>query len=130
MALQRANTTCDIYRNINAPPAAPDVAGVKGYLTPDFAGPHRAAVVTGTIQRWTHVLLVPPATDVRDGYPSAPPGPGEESTPGTQDHVYVPDKNGTKFEVIFVERLGRGTAADAKRVYLQRQQMTWPSDDV
>ena len=24
-----ANTTCDIYRNANAPPAAPDVAGVS-----------------------------------------------------------------------------------------------------
>ena len=28
------NTTCDIYRVTNSPPAAPDVAGVRCYLGP------------------------------------------------------------------------------------------------
>ncbi|SRR5579884_2387158 len=129
MAVQQTNATCDIYHTPNAPPAAPDVAGVRAYLTPDFAASHVAAVASGTVARWTHVLLVPPATDVRDGY-SAGAAPGQEGTAGNQDSVYVPDKNGTKFLVVFVERLGLGTALDCKRVYLQRQQPTWPTNTV
>lgn len=124
MAVQQTNTTCDVYHTPNAPPAAPDVAGVKGYLAPDFAAAHAAAVASGSVARWTHVLLLPPTTDVRDGYGTAA-APGQEGTAAVQDSVYVPDQNGTKFWVVFVERLGLGTALDCKRVYLQRQAPNW-----
>jgi hypothetical protein len=130
MSLPSSNTTCDVYRNGNAPPAAPDVAAVKGFLTADFGGPHTAAMTTTTSVRWTHVLLVPPGTDLRDGY-----GPGsvigQETIDTTKnDWVYVPDKNGTKFAVIFVERLGRGTSQDCLRAYLQRQVPAWPTSQL
>ena len=124
---QPANTTCDIYRQTNTPPAAPNVAGVACHLSSDFirrlntneAGPETDFV-------FTHVMLVDLATDVRDGfnfwaYLASPDGP---------DHVYVPDKDGTPFRVVFVERHGRGTANDHKRVYLDREIPNWPTDHI
>lgn len=134
-----ANTTCDIYRNANAPPAAPDVAGVSIFLSPDWATSHRGAAVSAaqTASRWTHVALMPPTTDVRDAYDpggagAPPPGSfGYDNYLGNgQDHIWIPDQNGTRFDVIFVERIGLGTATDAKRVYLQRQRPTWPSNNL
>src|SRR5438105_647535 len=107
MTLPVSNTTCDIYRNANTPSAAPDVAGVKCYLAPDFVTSHTAAVTGTTVARWTHTLLVPTGTDIRDAY-----SPGQLGVDGfaagANDWVYVPDRNGTKFAVLFVERLGRG----------------------
>jgi hypothetical protein len=131
VGVPQTNTTCDIYRQGNAPPSAPDVAGVLGFLAPDFAPSHLANVTIGgsgsTAWRWTHVLLVGPAVDVRDGYAGTP---GGETAPSGWDWVYVPDHTGTKFAVVFVERLGRGTTQDCKRVYLQRQAPTWPTNNL
>ena len=36
MSLLQSNTTCDIYRQMNSPPAAPDVAGVPILLIPAY----------------------------------------------------------------------------------------------
>lgn len=126
-----ANTTCDVYRNGNAPPAGPDVAGVKVYLSPDFAHPRLAATTAGnpaTAYRWTHVALVDLSADIRDGY--SPTAPGNDPGPASQDWVYVPDKTGTKFAVLFVERVGWGSGQDFKRVYLQRQTPAWPTGNL
>jgi hypothetical protein len=132
MAVLQTNTTCDVYRNGNAPPSNPDVAGVKILLTPDFATAHAAAIAqSSTIDRWTHLALMPPATDVRDGYAGAGNGPvGSESQPTGQDFVWIPNKNGTKFGVVFVERFGLGTGQDCKRVYLQRYAPPWPTNNL
>jgi hypothetical protein len=131
MALQQSNTTCDIYRNGNAPPAAPDVAGVKGFLVPDFASSHLAAVGSTTWWRWTHILLVGTTVDIRDLYAGGTSTNGvENGTVSWQDAVYVPDRNGTRFQVIFVERIYRGTNQDALRVYLQRQTPAWPTNNL
>jgi hypothetical protein len=125
-----SNTTCDIYRTGVAPPQVPSVAGVTIYLSEDFATAHAAAIVAGTTSlRWTHVALLPPTTDIRDGYtPGA--SPGLEANPSGNDTLYVPDKNGVAYKVIFVARAGRGTPGDCKKAYLQRQAPTWPSNDV
>ena len=69
--------------------------------------------------RWTHLLFVDATADVRDSYPNAP-----------AHRVYVPDKNGTGFDVVFVELIGRGTGAAYKRVYLDRRAVTWPSNEL
>ena len=132
MALPFAtNTTCDIYRSGNAPPAAPDVAGVACRLLPDFTTSHEAATAGSTTLRWTHVLLVDAGTDLRDGYKGyGVTKVGQEADPASWDTVYVPDRNGTPFAVVFVERVGLGTGADHKRAYLQRQQPTWPTNNV
>jgi hypothetical protein len=118
------NTTCDVYRNGNSPPSDPDVAGVPGHLTPAFrAGMemNEAAVISAIC--YTHVLLVETATDIRDAYAG-------QRVYMEQDTVYVPDQDGTAFRVMFVERVGRGLANDHKRVYLDRQAPTWPTNEL
>jgi hypothetical protein len=124
MPLPTTNTTCDIYRSANSPPAAPDVAAVPCLLQPDYAR-GRGTVFSDPSKAWMHVLLVDLATDVRDGWTSGVP-----LQPGAYDRVYVPDRNGTPFSVVFVERVGRGTAQDSKRVYLRREQPIYPTNEV
>jgi hypothetical protein len=120
------NTTCDIYRNGNSPPAAPDVAAVKIFLTANFAQDHDKAITGTTYLRWTHTALVPLGTDIRDGYAA-----GLTSVNAVnQDTIYVPDKNGTHFTVIFVERINRNTPQDCFRVYLQRVAPGWPTQQL
>jgi hypothetical protein len=122
MALPYSNTTCDIYRASNGPPAAPDVAGVKCALEPRG----QSVLTTGT---YTHVLLVGPTVDVRDGFISGSFSPN----PTQADSVYVPDRNGVKYVVVLVRRKGRGTALDHKQVLLERVSsgsVNWPTDDV
>jgi hypothetical protein len=113
------NVTFDIYRGGNSPPAAPDVAQVQGYLAPKGQS-------TLTSQAYTHELLVEATADLRDDYLT-----GNFVSPGTGgDHLYMPDQNGTKFFVILVRRVGRGTAADHKQVLVKRASVNWPNDDV
>ena len=82
-------------------------------LIPDFSGSH----LGDTSIRWTHILLVNFTTDIRDNYAGSS---GSESIGGETDMVYIPSKSGSQFVVIFVERVGRGTQADQKRVFLQK----------
>ncbi|HXG12263.1 MAG TPA: hypothetical protein VNK04_21085 [Gemmataceae bacterium] len=117
------NTTCDIYHGPNAPPAAPDIAGEPCHLSARF-GEYGSRQGAGDQWRYTHVLAVGPTTDVRDEYDA-----GDAGTT-VPDTVYVPDKDGTPFVVVFVERVGRGTAQDHKRVYLDRKQPTWPTNEL
>jgi hypothetical protein len=125
-----ANATCDIFHNNNTPPANnPDVTGVSFTLIPSDRTAHAAAIQTTTTGRWTHVALFDKSVDIRDSYVGGgPTGEGWDAT--KTERVYVPDKNGTPFIVIFVERVGRGTANDLKRAYLQRQAPTWPTSNI
>jgi hypothetical protein len=100
------NITCDIYRNNNAPPSNPDVARVSGALTP---APRNLKATPS----YTHWIDVPLVTDVRAG-----------------DWLYVPDQNGTQFAVQQYERIRFGGGNDFKRVYLLRQAVTWPSQNL
>jgi hypothetical protein len=122
-----SNVTCDIYRVANNPPAAPNVAGVKIFLSADYARDHDKAISSQTVMRWTHQALLPLNTDIRDDYRFSLSGSG---TSTNEDKVYVPDKNGTEFLVIFVERINRGTTQDCLRAYLQRQPPTWPTQQL
>src|SRR5437660_278574 len=108
MAVPYTNTTCDIYRNGNSPPAAPDVAGVPCALVPKGRS-------TLTTDRMTHVLLVGPTVDVRDAYRSG----SQAWMASVGDSVYVPDRNGVRYDVVLVRRVGRGTALDHKEAHLQ-----------
>jgi hypothetical protein len=117
------NTTCDIFRITNST-TTPDVAGVSIYLAPRYS-----AGATHAFQAplgYSHVMHCDTGTDIRDGYSGGVIG-------ASADNVWVPAYNGgkgTKFTVVFVERVGRGTALDHKRVYLQRLMPVWPSSDV
>jgi hypothetical protein len=49
------------------------------------------------------------------------------------DTAYAPNQNGTPFYVVFVQRVGKGTPFDHKRVYLQRCAggvIPWPTNDL
>jgi hypothetical protein len=118
------NTSCDVYRFGNAPPASPDVAGVAGQLSADYERRMETGESEVAAVRYTHVLLVDLQADLRSGTGSA------YTAPLNGDTVYVPDKNGTPFRVVFVERKGRGTAFDHKRVYLDRRAPTWPTSNL
>lgn len=111
------NTTCDIYRNGNSPPAAPDVAGVPCRLEPR----HHERPLTDIME--THRLLVDFTVDIRDNFPAAQDG-------STGDKVYIPDQNGTLYRVALVKRQNRGTSQDHKIALLRRQAVTWPSNDL
>jgi hypothetical protein len=116
----QTNNTCDIYRNGKSPPAAPDVAGVPIFLKSDYQGGSEAREGETVPQlRWTHIALMPLTTDVRDGYTYG------AFTAGGNDTVWVPDQNGTPFQVSFVE-----SAGGAKRVYLNRGAAPWPTNNL
>jgi hypothetical protein len=123
-----ANTTCDIYRPGNSPPSAPDVAGVKCHLKPVHRGQLTTNQSSGGGVYATHVLHVPAATDVRDGWQGGMPGAG----PGTNyDVLYIPNKNSAvKYYAAEVRRVGLGTPFDQKVVYLIRVVGSWPTNDV
>ena len=81
---------------------------------------------TLTSASYTHVLLVPPTTDVRDNYTGVAFAWGASS-----DKVFVPDKDSTAiYRVVLVRRVGLGTDLDHKEVLLVRTTTTWPTDDV
>jgi len=123
MPLLPSNTTCDIYHSPNGPPSDPDIAGVSLHLRPDFAqGQERGDRPSSGGLTWTHIAMFDLAVDLRDGYSGG-------STFATNDTVYVPDKDGTPFYVIFLERI-RSPAGEYKRAYLDRQIPTWPTDNL
>jgi hypothetical protein len=111
------NTTCDIYRNGNAPPAAPDVAGVPCYIAPAFAN----IKVNASGFTYDHVVSLSLTADVRDDFPSSPNG----------DTLWLPNQHGVPYLVQFVERVRLGLAGgDYKRAYVLMQTPTWPATDL
>jgi hypothetical protein len=118
-----ANTTCDIYRTGTRPPASPSVSGVPCYLQSDWRGGNEGGDRAVNALSWTHIMLVDVSVDIRDAYTG-------QMTSTIQDTVFVPDQTGTAFNVIFVERLQRGTAQEHKRVFLDRQTPSWPTNEL
>src|SRR4051812_14027890 len=116
-----ANNTCDIYRNGNVPPADPDVPGVGVYIKSDWVGGQEPGDRRVNSLTWTHIMLVEFVVNIRDCYA------GGEAANSLGDTVFVPDRNGIALNVIFIERIGRGTAQEHKRVYLDRQLVQWPA---
>jgi hypothetical protein len=125
------NVSVDVYRTAN--PASPytfgalSASGVRGFLRPAARDGRFGAA---SWLKWTHVLLVPPATDVRDAYNSQL-DPGRNNN--LADTVVLTDTNlsttKTAFYVVFVEQVSRGTAAAHLRVYLDRfAPNTWPTN--
>ncbi len=119
-----ANNTCDIYHRatFNAPPNPPDVSGVPCLLLPrwqDGQEKERSSPLW-----YTHILFVDLSVDLRDrGRPSVLTFDQNET-----DAVYIPDQNGTKFWVIWVEKVG-----GCKRAFLERQwgsSVAWPTNNL
>jgi hypothetical protein len=124
------NVTVKIYRNSNpnnpVPTGNPAVT-VSGYLQPFVrAGRYGSAQWL----RWTHILVLPSGTDVRDAYNSQL-DPNRSNS--LADTVVVTDSanNVVPYYVVFVEDAFRGTSYAQIRVYLDRfQPQQWPSDGI
>src|SRR5207302_10314995 len=97
----------------NDAPAAPDQQSIQAHLEAEFEMATQHAHTDANF-RWTHRLYVQDSEDVRDTWPSAP-----------ANKVYIPDKTGTPFLVVFVEVLNRNTPQQYKRVFLKRMAPTW-----
>jgi hypothetical protein len=118
------NNTCDIYRAGVAPPTAPSIAGVPCYLKPDWvAGQEHGDRPTSNVLVWTHIMYVDNTVDIRDMYI------GVENV-AAKDSVWIPTKNDTRFNVVFVELVNKGMPSVHKRVYLDRQQPPWPTNNL
>jgi hypothetical protein len=117
------NTTCEIYRTGHAPPAAPDVALRRCHLAADYERRMETGESETRTLRYTHVLLLDPGTDVRDGF-------SQFGQAGTEDSVYVPDRTGTRFRVVLVEPQDLGLPTFHARVYLDRYAPAWPTTNL
>ncbi len=113
------NTTCDIYRMGNSPPAAPDVAGVPIHLRPDFRAGMAAGAGDDNKITWTHTAVFDLGVDIRDRFDGAP------TFGGAGDEIFIPDQNGTRFLVMFLEKRGQ-----AKLAYLKRSWPGWPTNNI
>ena len=108
------NTMCDLYRGGTSPPANPTIANVACHLQSALPQALVACQNVDARQRFSHRLLLPLDVDVRDRYDA-----GSQAT-GDSDRVYIPDREGVAYRVVFVERRLRGTTLDHLRVYLSR----------
>jgi hypothetical protein len=128
-----ANVTVDIYRTANPsspyPGGSPAVPGVKGYLKPAATN---GRFGTASYLKWTHILFLPPGTDIRDAYNSQL-DPGRNNT--IADTVILSDTTvagrKTAYYVVFVEVVARGTSQQYVRAYLDRfLPSSWPTDSL
>ena len=108
------NTTCDYFEDGHLPETdPPDLAAVPIFLDGDFM---RGNLGIDKL-RWTHLLQVGGNVEIL-------------AADAPANRVYVPNKEGTCFEIVFVEVLERGKASSFKRVYLERKSITWPSEQL
>jgi hypothetical protein len=116
------NVTFEVEDSLAIPPAY--TGPHRGYLRSDY----RRSLEMGEGEtaedfRYTHTLDCELSVDVRDEYDAG-------VTSGIIFRVFVPDRTGTEFEVLFVARIDRGSALDRKRCYLRRKGPAWPTEDI
>jgi hypothetical protein len=100
------------------------VPGVPCYLKPIYMQGLERGEGDSTSLKYTHSLLVDVTADIRDAYNLQVIG-------ATYDTVYIPDKNGTAWIVVFTEMVDIGVAAyQHKRVYITRKLPTYPTNNL
>src|SRR5271170_1470989 len=127
-----ANVTVNVYRTANPsspyPVGPPVVSGVGGYLKPAVTN---GRLGTASYLKWTHILYLPPGTDVRDAYNSQL---DPARTNANADTVVLNDSqnsNKTAYYVVYVEVVARSLAQQYLRAYLDRfAPSAWPTDSV
>src|SRR5579862_567331 len=127
------NVTVNIYRTANPsspyPSGSPAVSGVPGYLKPAVLN---GRFGTASFLKWTHILYIPPDTDIRDAYNSQL-DPSRNNT--IADTVILADSTVagrmTAYYVVYVEIIARASTIQHIRAYLDRfQPSSWPTDSV
>jgi hypothetical protein len=73
---------------------------------------------------WTHTLDLQPGTDVRDA--TGRPAGSASLSYSEGDEVRVPGGGATRYAVVWVEVVARGTPRQYLRAYLLRHQASWP----
>lgn len=127
------NVTVDIYRTADPsdpyPSGSPAASGVAGRLDPVL---EEGRLGTANWLHWTHLLYLPPDTDIRDAYNSQLDPARDHSL---ADTVIVNDSavsgRRTAYYVVFVEVVARGTPLQHLRVFLDRfAPNAWPTDSL
>ena len=127
------NVSVDVFRTANPaspyPGGSPAVAGARGYLKPAEANGRFGSAAW---LKWTHVLFLPPDTDIRDAYNSQLDPARTNSNADTvilQDTTISGRK--TAYYVVFVEVVARGGPQHHIRAYLDRfAPSAWPTDSL
>ncbi|MFL5342629.1 MAG: hypothetical protein ACJ8F7_21050 [Gemmataceae bacterium] len=114
-------TTCDIYRPFGA--GSPTTTGVACRLVPDMPRGRGTSNSTALIF-WSHYIDLNDTVDIRDGCQRL--GGSDTIQYGDGDEVRIPNGSGSRYVVVWVELLNRGTAQQFKRVYLLRDTAVWP----
>jgi hypothetical protein len=117
--LNQLTTTCDIYRPFGA--GAPTTTGVACRLVPDIA---RGRVTAAGMISWTHYLDLDEGVDIRDACSRL--GGADAVNYFDGDEVRIPNASGSRYVVVWVEVINRGTARQYKRAYLVRDTAAWP----
>lgn len=127
------NCCVDIYRTANPaspyPGGAPAVECAPGFLKPAV---QHGRFGSAEWLKWTHVVYLPPGTDIRDAYNSQlDPARNDAAA----DTVIIKDTaisgRKTAYYVVFVELVARRTPVQHLRVFLDRFAPNgWPTDSV
>jgi hypothetical protein len=113
-------TTCDLYRPFGA--ASATTTGVACRLVPDLRRGRGQG--TGSILVWTHYIDLDETVDIRDGCTRIPGADSLQYADG--DEVRIPNGSGSRYVVVWVELMNRGTTRQYKRAYLVRDAAAWP----
>jgi hypothetical protein len=119
------NVTVDIYRgfDVNSPypplGATPDVPSVSGLLKHHV---RNGRFGSASILHWTHVLYLPPDTDIRSAYNSQLNTWQSANADTVILADYPIDGWCTAFLAVLVQRIHRGTPEECLRAYLDRLQ--------
>jgi hypothetical protein len=114
------STTCDIYRPFGA--GAPTTTGVACRLVPDIVVGRGPAA--GGFLVWSHYIDVNDTVDIRDGCSRIAGAMAVQYADG--DEVRIPNASGSRYVVVWVQLINRGTPAQFKRAYLFRDTAVWP----
>jgi len=115
-------TTCDIYRPFGA--GSPLQSMIACRLVANLPRGRGAQSATNYLT-WTHYLDLDYSVDIRDGCTRT--AGANSVTYADGDEVRVPTGAGTsRYVVVWVETINRGSAQPFKRAYLIRHAAVWP----
>lgn len=120
---QLLTTSCDLYRPFGD--ASPTTSDIACRLAPALTATAGAGHPITDALTWTHTLDLQPGVDIRDGCSRSPGSTTIDFADG--DEVRVPGGAGTtRYVVVWVETVGRGTSMQYQRAYLLRHEAVWP----
>ncbi len=113
--------TCSVYRPFGA--GTPTATNIPCRLVADLS---RGRSASAGLPIWSHYLILDESIDIRDGCSRS--AGANAITYADGDEVRIPDAGGSRFVVVWVEWVNRGTPKAFKRVYLLRHQFAWTAE--